>query len=143
MHRDSRGSTRYFSVRGPYKTPKRPYKNNNIYRDEIHVPVACDWHDKARYVLRKLSDIKADITPYHIQQGIYINFSTRVNIYDVAKFMVWATNKRYVVGGKWLDYVSDTAETSGVNEYAIYKYEQPPKKNLFNFIRRWLKERLI
>jgi hypothetical protein len=96
---------------------------------DVHVPIGCSWHNAAVELLKRNSLKKADVTPYEIMSSLRYE-GVSVNRFEAAKFLVWALNKQHLIGGNWTRYCSNTADTSGINEHACYKYTSPPRKNL-------------
>lgn len=129
---------------GPLMRSGQQHRWDNNYQrqylDEVHMPVVCVWHNAAIKELQIMVDSKADVTPSKLTDRLrYAGVSA--SRYEVARFLVWATNKPHLIGGNWSRYCSDTAETSGVNEQALYKYVDPPRRNLFGVLASVLKNK--
>lgn len=148
MSNQARRSGAFGAFNRPYLNSNRPYKpyvaRYGNEDDEIHVPIANNWHNDAIINLRSMTtetktftveDFRVMMMRGNGGAGGRWTITTR----QAAKFLLWAEKKRHLVEGRWDCFFSNTAETSKLNEEAIYTYK-PKKFNIKEFIKNILRK---
>lgn len=114
----------------PYIRPKIFFGIRREIDDEIHVPIANNWHNDAVLALAHLAATKKKVDADRLKQAVAVSYEKSSGRWTIskrqaAKFLLWASKKPYLVEGRWKHYFSDTASSSRLNEDAIYSYKAP------------------
>lgn len=118
-----------------YRNGPRPMEANRFHSsmpDEFHIPISVQWHADAVGVLKKFSDENKIITADTMKTAM-ARARWTVSHSQAAKFLFWAHGRKATIGGRWPYFSSNSADSSKLNESAVYSYDAPAV-NLLGFL---------